>query len=151
MIDVKQPIKASHANFLIAISNLIHLVINADKNVSPKEIAVSNKMVDVEKLPREEFEARMALLKSLDNEEILRDGISRLRKLSAQDQIKCIAWLCIIANSDGFMATEEWQLIYQIYHKELNHDQKEIMEMQRQLNVHISGKAVATFGVKVNA
>jgi len=42
--------------------------------------------------------------------------------------------LCVVANGDGFMDKTEWQLIYRIYHKELNLPLEEIFKVQKELN-----------------
>ena len=60
-------------------------------------------------------------------------SLSDLRKLSKEQQIRCIAWMCVIANADGFMDRKEWQFIYKIYHKELNISLDEIMKVQNEL------------------
>jgi uncharacterized tellurite resistance protein B-like protein len=49
-------------------------------------------------------------------------------------QIRIVAWLCVVANGDGFMDKTEWQLIYTIYHKELNLPLEEIFKVQKELN-----------------
>jgi hypothetical protein len=40
----------------------------------------------------------------------------------------------VLANADGFMDRNEWQLIYQIYHKELALPLSEIFTVQKELN-----------------
>ena len=45
-----------------------------------------------------------------------------------------MAWLCVVANADGFMDKAEWHFIYDIYHKSLNLPLDEIMVVQKQLN-----------------
>jgi hypothetical protein len=57
-----------------------------------------------------------------------------IRKLEQLQQIRIIAWLCVIANADGFMDRAEWQLIYTIYHKELDLPLSEIFAVQKELN-----------------
>ncbi len=62
------------------------------------------------------------------------EGIQGLKKLNVQTQIRCIAWLCVIANADGFMDREEWALIYKIYQTELNLKLDDVMNIQKSLN-----------------
>jgi len=53
-------------------------------------------------------------------------------------QIRTIAWLCLIANSDGFMANEEWQFIYKTYFHELKLSREKILEEQKILKSKIN-------------
>jgi hypothetical protein len=60
-----------------------------------------------------------------------------LKNLNVKQQIRIIAWLCVVANADGFMDRGEWQLIYNIYHKELNLPLHDIFAVQKELNKKI--------------
>jgi hypothetical protein len=54
--------------------------------------------------------------------------------LDLKQQIRIVAWLCVVANADGFMDRAEWQLIYKVYHKELNLPLHDIFAVQKDLN-----------------
>ena len=56
-----------------------------------------------------------------------------LKKCNHESKVRSIAWMSLIANSDGFMDPQEWKLIYYIYNTELKLKLSEIMEMQKQL------------------
>ena len=56
--------------------------------------------------------------------------------------IRCIAWLCVLANADGFMDRAEWQFIYKIYHRELQLPLDVIMGVQKELMRKISAAIV---------
>jgi uncharacterized tellurite resistance protein B-like protein len=60
-----------------------------------------------------------------------------LKQLNYKQQVRIIAWMCVIANADGFMDRGEWQLIYKIYHKELNLPLHDIFAVQKELNKKI--------------
>jgi uncharacterized tellurite resistance protein B-like protein len=91
-------------------------------------------MMKAEGITAEEFEAHVKLLKGRDLEQLYADSMQALQKLERKQQIRIIAWLCVGANADGFMDRAEWQLIYRIYHKDLNLPLKEIFEVQKDLN-----------------
>jgi hypothetical protein len=74
------------------------------------------------------------LLKSKDKSVLYTDALLELKKLEMKDQIRIIAWMCVVANADGFMDKNEWQLIYKIYHKELALVLSEIFSVQKELN-----------------
>src|SRR5258706_15962227 len=97
-----------------------------------------------------EFESKLESLKGKDATQLLAASIGALKKLDRKQQIRCIAWMCVIANSDGFMDKEEWSLIYKIYNGELGLTLNEIMETQKELNKSLFGSSFQSFGIKVN-
>jgi uncharacterized tellurite resistance protein B-like protein len=96
------------------------------------------------------FEKALEQLKGKDTSVLLKDCIVNLKKLNVQQQVRCIAWMCVIANSDGFMDKEEWILIYRLYHTELKLSLDEIMKTQKDLNKILHGKAFNSLGVRVD-
>lgn len=132
------------------LSNLYYLITHADTKVNEKETALGKQMTKLEHIDEKTFEANLSSLKQKDNAIVLRDTTNAMRKLSNKQQIRCIAWLCVVANGDGFMDKEEWTLIYKIYHTELQLPMTEIMEEQKELNKLIHGKAFQSIGVRVN-
>ena len=132
------------------LTGLYYLIICSDGNVNEKELALGKQMAKIEGMDEGAFLKQLELLKSKDPKSLLSDCIAGLRKLDKKQQNRCIAWLCVVANGDGFMDKEEWTLIYKIYHTELNLPMNEIMEEQKELNMIIHGKAFQSIGVRVN-
>ncbi len=119
--------------FKTIITQLYFLLIYADGIIDEKEVAVGKLMVKSEGLNEEEFNAALELLKSRDQIALYKNILVGLKTLSRKLQIRAVAWLCVIANADGFMAKTEWQFIYKIYHRELNLPLDEIMKAQSEL------------------
>ncbi|MCC5932218.1 MAG: TerB family tellurite resistance protein [Cyclobacteriaceae bacterium] len=117
-----------------ALLSLYHLLIEADGHVSSKELEMGEIMRVHEGIPKSEFENLITSIRNLPGEQVLEQCINYLRKTDLNHQVKCLAWLSLIANSDGFMDTTEWALIYRIYAKELKLDLAEIMKKQRELS-----------------
>jgi uncharacterized tellurite resistance protein B-like protein len=132
------------------LTNLYYLVSHADTKVNEKEAVIGKQMAKLEHIDEKTFETNLATLKEKDPAVLLRDTVSAMRKLGNKQQIRSIAWLCVVANGDGFMDKEEWTLIYKIYHTELQLPMAEIMEEQKELNKLIHGKAFQSIGVRVN-
>jgi len=120
-------------NYQTILINLYYLFIHADGKVNDTEVAIGNKMVLAEGIQMEEFKTQMMLLKSRDASKVYAESVSELKKLGHEQQVRCIAWLCVVANVDGFMDRTEWQFIYGIYHKELRLLLDEIMVKQTEL------------------
>jgi uncharacterized tellurite resistance protein B-like protein len=120
-------------NFKEVLTRLYFILICSDGNVNEKEVSYGRKMVEAEGIDEKYFFSQIKILEVNNQQELLPEAIAGIKKLSRQDQIRCIAWLCVIANSDGFMDKAEWQMIYKIYHKELSLPLDEIMKVQKTL------------------
>jgi uncharacterized tellurite resistance protein B-like protein len=121
-------------NYKAVLTQLYYILIYSDGQVNDHERAVGASLTKVEGLDAEEFHVQLELLKSKDSNAMLSDCIKYLKTLDRNRQIRIIAWLCVVANGDGFMDKAEWQLIYTIYHKELNLPLEEIFKVQKELN-----------------
>lgn len=117
-----------------ALVSLYHLVVEADGHVSTKELEMGEIMRVQENIPKMEFDNLLSSIRGLPKDQVLNQCIIHLKKTDVQSQIKCLAWLSLIANSDGFMDSAEWALIYRVYAKELNLDLADIMKKQRELS-----------------
>jgi uncharacterized tellurite resistance protein B-like protein len=115
------------------LTNLYYLFIHADGKVNETEIAMGNQMACAEGIQLDEFKVQMVMLKSKDTTKVYGESLAELKKLEREHQVRCIAWLCVVANADGFMDRTEWQFIYGIYHKELRLSLDEIMAKQKEL------------------
>lgn len=131
-------------------TTLYYLLIYADGKVNEREISLGKKMMTAEGFEEKGFEAALESLKTKDKSTLLAECVAGLKKLDLKAQIRCIAWLCVIANSDGFMDKEEWVLIYKVYHTELKLSLDEIMKTQKELNMILHGRSFSTLGVKVS-
>jgi len=110
------------------------MLIIADGKISDKEITSGDQMINIESINEAEFKVQIEELKLKDQKLLLMDCLAGLKKLNRTQQIRIIAWLCVVANADGFMDRAEWQLIYKIYHKELNLPLEEIFKVQKELS-----------------
>lgn len=118
----------------ITIAQLYYLVIMADGQIDEKEVVMGEKLVEHEKLNKVIFGREIEYCKQYDDfEALLLKCLSGLKKLSTEEQVRYIAWTCLMANADGFMDKKEWQLIYRIYSKELKLSLNDIMNVQREL------------------
>jgi uncharacterized tellurite resistance protein B-like protein len=136
-------------DYKTTISSLFYLLVHADGNVNEKELIRCKQMMKTEGVDEAKFNAITEKLKTRDKNEIYLDCIKALKNLDTKTQIKCIAWLCVVANADGFMDKQEWMLIYKIYQTELNLKLDDIMKVQKDLNKIIHGKEFHSLGVKM--
>ena len=112
---------------------LYHLLINADGHVDEKELRMGQLMKKHENIDDWEFNYFLKKMADMQKKDIISECVESLKKCDLEWKVKCIAWMSLIANSDGFMAPEEWKLIYYIYNTELKLNLTDILEMQKQL------------------
>jgi uncharacterized tellurite resistance protein B-like protein len=124
-------------NYNTLIARLYFLLVYADGSVNEKEVSIARQMTQVEGLNEQEFEIQLKLLKAKDKDLVFSESMSGMKQLAYKQQVRIIAWMCVIANADGFMDRGEWQLIYKIYHKELNLPLHDIFAVQKELNKKI--------------
>jgi uncharacterized tellurite resistance protein B-like protein len=129
------------------ITGLYYLLICADGTVNEKELLLGKKMIVAEGFDEKKFETSVNAFKTRDKELIYRDCVNGLKKLDKKKQIRSISWLCVIANSDGFMDKKEWMLIYKIYENELSLSLDDILKTQKELNKILHGKEFLSFDV----
>lgn len=122
-------------SFKSVITRLYFLLINSDGKVNHGEISLGQKMIQAEGILESEFNTELELLKAKDSAVIYKECMRDLKALKAEQQIRSIAWMCVLANSDGFMDRVEWQFIYKIYHKELHLALDDIMQVQKELSL----------------
>ncbi|MGK7397617.1 MAG: TerB family tellurite resistance protein [Candidatus Cyclobacteriaceae bacterium M3_2C_046] len=113
--------------------SLYYLMIHADGIISQKEIEMGELMRKTEMIESKDFDFHLKRYENMAQEEVLNLCIRSLKQCDYQTQIKCVAWMSHLANSDGFMDPEEWKLIYRVYHKELKLSLDDILEVQKHL------------------
>lgn len=121
-------------NYQAIITGLYYLLIYSDENANEKELDSIKKMIKVDGLNEAEFNVQIRMLELKDKTTLFNNCVLGLKDLSREQQVRVVAWLCVVANADGFMERTEWQLIYKIYHKELNLPLNEIFSAQKELN-----------------
>jgi uncharacterized tellurite resistance protein B-like protein len=125
----------NNMNYKSVITRLYFLLINSDGKVNHGEISLGKKMILTEGIVESEFNAELEFSKGKDQADVYKECLRDMKRLKPEQQIRCIAWMCVLANSDGFMDRAEWQFIYKIYHKELHLALDDIMVVQKELSL----------------
>lgn len=79
-------------------------------------------------------------LSANDRYQLFEESIAELKTLPKEMQTQTVAQLCIVANADGFMDKDDWQLIYNIYHSELKLRLDDVLRVQRQFVAEMKAK-----------
>jgi uncharacterized tellurite resistance protein B-like protein len=120
----------SYKNILI---NLYYILVNSDGRQNEKEVLLGKQMCKTEGISEIEFEEKLNSLTQQNKAQVQTESVTHLKKLNRNEQVKAIAWLCLVANSDGFMDREEWKFIYKLYYTELQLPLEEILSVQKML------------------
>jgi uncharacterized tellurite resistance protein B-like protein len=120
-------------NLKSTLIKLYYLLVHADNELNEREVTVGNQMIKAEGISENDFNASLDQLKKRVESNIYSESIEELKRLDHKSQVRCVAWLCVVANADGFMDKTEWQFIYKIYHTELGLSLDEIMKVQKEL------------------
>ena len=137
-------------SFKSIIIRLYYMLIHSDGKVNEGEVALGKRMMEAENIGESEFDNLVLALKERDIAAIYKECVFELKKLPPVLQIRCIAWLCVLANADGFMDRAEWQFIYKIYHKELQLPLDVIMVQQKELTRRVSNAVVHEIAPKLS-
>jgi len=112
---------------------LYHLLVSADGTINEKELVAGKQMINAEGINEFEFDRIIDNLKKRNASVLYSECVEELKKLDNDKQIRCIVWLSLIVNSDGFMDKTEWHFIYKLYHVELGLQLDDVMKKQKDL------------------
>ena len=114
-------------------NQLSYLLITADGVICEKETELWKKISTTQGFD-DDFQKYLDQFESKEKTKLLVESVKSLKQIPKNEQINLIAYLCIVANADGFMDRREWKLIYTLYHRELKLTQKDILDKQRAIN-----------------
>ncbi len=117
----------TETNYIETLITLYHLISIADGEVSESEYKFGEFMKLSENIDNQKFDETLRTMSVLSKNNVYDISIQKLKSCTADEQVRCLAWMRLIANSDGFMAKEEWSLIFRIYKTELNLSLKDII------------------------
>lgn len=118
---------------------LYQLLALADGNLSESERTMGEQMAHLESLDVEWFHSQVKSLAAVPANVLLTESVAGLKELPRPKQVNALAWMCVIANADGFMDSREWALIYSLYHKQLGLE----LGMVQQAERHLKRKVMA--------
>lgn len=120
-------VTATNPDFITGITSLYYLLIHADGDVNDKEIESGLKMVRHEGIDEAVFFDNVNKCKNIDKEVLFRGSINALHKCDEETQVRTVAWISRVADSDGYVDPNEWELIYRTYELELKLDLRKIL------------------------
>ena len=125
-------------DFHEALTSLYYLMICADKYIDTMELEMGRIMRAIEKIDNKQFFERIDDYSNQDNRIVYDLCIHTLEQCDREEQVRCLAWMKLIAFSDGSMASREWDLYQNICLNELNLELNEVLEEQKKIKATIS-------------
>lgn len=120
-------------NYQTVLSKLYHLVVQADGGISESEMAVGKKIFQIEGLEQQVLTEELQGSVVADKKLAMLDCIEVLKGMDRSIQIRCIAWMCVVADIDWEIDEDEWAMIYGLYASSLNLPLNEIVLVQSEL------------------
>lgn len=109
---------------------LCYLIASSDGINNHFESRMYDFFKSIEDITEQQSDTILAKLKTMSDQMVYEKGIEALNMCSREEQVKCLAWMNKIANSDGRLDDKEWSIIYQVYKKELNLTLEEILAFE---------------------
>lgn len=123
--------------FQHAFSNLFFLMLVADNVADIKELALGKKIVKYEQLDYVTVMNRVDDLSRVSKKEVFDQSIDLLEALTKKDRLKCLAYMRLIAISDGSYDEREKELLDRISTSTINISVKELNLVEKQLRNYI--------------
>lgn len=92
-----------------------YYIINADGIIDPKEVSFGEQMIKKEDIRASDYHTKLEELKSLSHNELKLKLKDMMTKLNSVDQVKIIAYMSKVADSDGYRDPAEMSSIQEIY------------------------------------
>jgi hypothetical protein len=118
----------------LTLAKIFYLMADIENGIGHEELMVMHKIMKLEDVPESIFkiaELQYTGLKSVN--EKTADCIKSLEQLNEDDRIKCLAWMSLIANSDGTLGDEEWSLISDLYVDVFDINVRAVLEVRAEL------------------
>ncbi len=109
-----------------------YLVAYADGKASQAEIALMDRIATIEKFNKSEFEKQFLIYNQNDRSTTFNKCVIELKKLDNLEQIRILAWMFIISDSDDDFNAKEWKVIQDVLNI-LDQSLNEILNTERSL------------------
>lgn len=121
------------SSFKHAFTYLYFLMLSADKVADLKELKLGNKIMQLEKLDKNEVMKDLDILSAMPRETVFEQGMNYMRSASREIQLRCLAYIKLMAKVDGSMDENERELLNEISTNELKISIGEISSMENKL------------------
>lgn len=125
------------STFQKAFANLYYLMLSADRVANLSELVVGNKIIEFEDFDKSSVMKQIDLISAIPRNQAINESIDLLKSISKEDQLKCLAYVKMIAMSDGSFDESESDLLHNIGSNELNILPQEIDAIEKKLKQQV--------------
>ena len=126
--------------FQQAFAYLYFLMLSADNVADIKELELGKKIIRIENLNYDEVMMQMDQLTKVPRNEIFHEAVQLLKKISKEDQLKCLAYSRLIAKIDGAYDDREKELLHELGLNEMKVTLQEIADAEKRLSEAVLGQ-----------
>lgn len=126
------------STFQSAFTYLYFLMLSADKIADLKELTLGNKIITLEDFDKTEVMKEMDQLSAMPRDTVYERGLSLLKSLTKENQLKVLAYVKMIAKVDGSYDEKESSLLNEISINELRISLQEVFDKEQMLSEKIS-------------
>ena len=118
--------------------DLFAMSVSFEEDLNERDASLARKMARIIGVEQDYFLSQVKKRTIVPPEDLFQKTVSSLKELQWNEQILCMAWLCVVANYEGNISEQDWRLIFNIYHKELPLPLREIIKTQNWLTRQIA-------------
>ena len=124
----------NYSNYQLSMCKIYYLMIYADGDLTEDEYETGKRILKEEGIFIESLDIDVLIkFQALTRQEQIQDCENGLRALEPSEQVNCVAWMCILAESDWNMSKTE-STIYDYFLKTLNLSWADIGLAQSEMN-----------------
>lgn len=88
-----------------------YIVTYSDGKASDVELSLKSKIAEIEKFDENEFEHQFLIYRQIDKTAVFNRCIAHLKDLESSEQIRILAWMFVVSDSDADFNEKEWNII----------------------------------------
>ncbi len=126
-------VKKDRSYFEEGLASLYYLLICADRTIDTRELDMGKTMIEMEQLDILKFYSKIDRFSTEPDSLIYNTCIQSLKSCSEEEKIRSLAWMKLIANSDGKLDSKEFSLIQDICINEFNLSLNQVLKKEEHL------------------
>jgi len=119
------------------LTSLYFLLICADRTIDTRELDMGRKMIDIEKIDVDYFYSNIDRYSSEPDKHIYNTCIQSLKNCTETERIRSLAWMKLIANSDGDLDNKEFELIQDICINEFKLSLDQVLKGEKEIRAEL--------------
>ncbi len=119
------------------LTSLYYLLICADRTIDTRELDMGRKMIDIENIDVNYFYSNIDRYSSESDKYIYNTCIQSLKNCTETERIRSLAWMKLIANSDGDLDNKEFELIQDICINEFKLTLDQILKGEKEIRTEL--------------